>query len=183
MGVGGLAARRYVEPLRTIDTGQRPTMTAADVRRLEDLIRLRAALFKFNESAAADESALSITAHRIAERFATDWPAYWRRQEQLAERLLREAQLRLEETNRRSSRGGSAPVNHDAVADVARARDRLRFCRSRTELAKRSAAQMAVEVAEFRRAIAALRDLIGDRLPAAMADLDQTLMALDRYQA
>lgn len=105
-------------------------MPESDVRNIESLEAFRDGLVRLASEWQATVEEVRMLVQRAEEYFATDRPAYWRRQYQLAERDLNEARDNLAQ-KKAAIRPGDRPPATEAAKRVQVTEQRLRECQKK----------------------------------------------------
>jgi chromosome segregation ATPase len=154
---------------------------SADVRSIEGLRDVKAALAAFAEDAriALDDVAFEI--RRMNEWVGSDMPQHWRGEQKRWEQKL--AQARAELARKRLS-----GMNTDRKPDTSQEEKKVRQCEARIEEALRKQARCKQVIPELQRAIQEyhgpsmrLADQSSVHIPRALARLDRLMDAIEQY--
>lgn len=105
-------------------------MESSDVRNIESLESFHAGLLRLAAEWQQTAEEIRAMIHRIDEYFATNRPAYWRQELNIAEREINEARDYLAQ-QQSAARAADRPSAIEATRRVRRAEQRLRECQQK----------------------------------------------------
>lgn len=154
-------------------------MAASNVQSIESLQRLRQTLVTLSSDWRGALQQVRFTVQRIEEDFTSQWPAYWKRQNAIAEMALQEA---LDNLSRlQSTRAGASDPATEAKQRVNAARRRLALCQSKQALAKQLALAIGKACQDLAGPAAEVRSHAEVQLPKAAIELAALIDHLSRY--
>ncbi|MDM4014283.1 hypothetical protein [Roseiconus lacunae] len=155
-------------------------MSTSDVRNIEALEQFRQGILKLADDWDKTLQEIRISVHRAQRYYTDDVPRYWRRQVELAEQELTESKDELQR-KQSAARASDRVSALEAQKRVARAKQRLEFCRQRQRNAKSLSIEISHQCDEMLGPLADMTDHSENQLPAAAAKLQTMLEALHRY--
>ena len=155
-------------------------MSTSDVRNIESLQRLKAALLELSDDWNATFQSIRVVIHRANEYFTSSVPTYWREQERLADRELTEAKDELQR-KQSAARAQDRPSALEAQKRVHRAKRRLDLCQQKRTLAKSVSIEMSQQCDEMLGPLADMLEHSDNYLPAAAQHLSQLIETLLKY--
>ncbi|TWT98848.1 hypothetical protein [Neorhodopirellula pilleata] len=156
-------------------------MSEADVRSIESLEDLHRAVDHLAERMLLQGYQLQAITMNVERHFGQDYPAYWRRQLQIAEREFVEARERLSRKQFALRPGEHHPATEERK-QVARWKNRIRLCQQKIEKSRTLAVEMEQQCEKFKGPVAELIELAEVRLPNAAARLGGLIARLRDYQ-
>lgn len=155
-------------------------MSTSDVRSIESLQRLKAALLELSDDWNGTFQEVRVVIHRADEYFTSIVPTYWREQSRLADRELTEAKDELQR-KQSAARAQDRPSALEAQKRVRRAKQRLDLCHQKRSLAKSVAIEMSQQCDELLGPLADMMEHSDNYLPAAAQHLGQLIDTLLKY--
>jgi hypothetical protein len=155
---------------------------SANVRSLEAIEAVRAALVAFRDELDKALSAIDIEMRRVVDWVEHDRPRFWRMQ-------LREANDGVTEARAALHRclmypvGDERPSCHEERAALKKAQARLDYCGEKAERLRHWTREVRHEMFEYEGRISQLRELVEIDNPQATAILDKLLARLHEYQS
>jgi hypothetical protein len=155
---------------------------AANVRSLDSIEAVRAALASFREQLEQAVDMVDIEMRRVLDWLEHDRPGYWRRQ-------LRDANDGVTEARQALHRCLMYPINderpacYEERADVKKAEARLRYCDEKSERLRHWIREVRHEMFEFEGRTSQLNEIIEFDVPRAIAILNRLLVHLHDYQS
>lgn len=153
---------------------------SSDVRSIDALRELQAALLALSERWDGSLQQIKFTMHRIEEHFKHTMPSYWTQQLRLAEQKLTEA---LDNLSRLRGTAGpdNAPAATEAKQRVNQCRRRLSLCEAKLRAARGVAAKVDGVSDDLSGPIAQGFQHVQVTLPGAARELSQLIEHLDQY--
>ena len=153
---------------------------SSDVRDVDALRELHAALVQLTQSCDDYSIQLRQLAYRFQEQVQTNRRQYWQQQLQLAERKLQAAHEALARA-RISNNAADGTRNTEAEILVAKSKRRVAYCLDKLRLCKFWAAETDRAVDRFIGQLGAISELAQSGLPKASDRLAKWIDALDVY--
>ncbi|MEM6779316.1 MAG: hypothetical protein AAF670_16805 [Planctomycetota bacterium] len=154
---------------------------SSDVRDIDALERLRAALDELSHRLGADGETLRASVRHAQSYFAEDAPRYWRDQVRIAERELTQADQRLRNKRSAARPGDAAPATEEQK-QVNRWHARLRLANDKLRACRPAAVRIDQAADKCMGPIIQLIELAGTSLPASVSELTQILDQLGKYR-
>ena len=120
-------------------------MATSNVRSIESLESFHAGMIRLSGDWQKVVEEVRMLVHRAEDHFSHDLPAHWRRQLQLAERKLCEAQNELS-IKQSAPRGEDRPPATEAVQRVRAAVTRVRLCETKNVSQKNGPSKSLINV-------------------------------------
>ncbi len=155
-------------------------MSTSNVRDIECLATFKTDLVKLAASWDNTTQEIRTALHRINAYFHDDRPAYWRRETQLAERHLSEANDVLSRLTAEIRPGQAAPAT-EAKQRVAKAKLRLQLCQEKERLCKKWLIEMAQQCDDVLGPLADMSEHCQTILPDAARELGGLVDKLRAY--
>jgi hypothetical protein len=155
---------------------------AANVRSLEAIQAVRAALIVFQDELEQALSAIDIEMRHVIDWLEHDRPRFWR---------VQVLEARDSDTEARSAlhRCLMYPINderpscYEERAELKKAEARLAYCLEKSERLRHWTREVRHEKFEYQGRISQMKDVVGIDVPQAVAILDRLLVRLQEYQA
>jgi hypothetical protein len=152
----------------------------ADVRSIEALKEVRAALAVYAEDTLSALSAVDMEVRRVTHWLQYDRPAYW--QNQIKRRREEVSTARAEVFRRKLAKtADSAPGYSEQMEILKRAEANLREAEARASMVKKWGPALQQAVLEYHASSRRITDLVGGDVPRAMAALGKMVDALEAY--
>ncbi|MEX2091659.1 MAG: hypothetical protein WD971_03230, partial [Pirellulales bacterium] len=154
----------------------------ANVRSLEAIHTVRAALVSFRDELDQALAMIDLEMRHVLDWLEHDRPRFWRTQVRIANDAVTEARAALH-------RCLMYPINderpscYEERAELKKAEARLAYCDEKSERLRHWIREVRHEMFEYQGRISQLRDLAEIDTPQAMAILDRLLARLHEYQS
>lgn len=154
----------------------------ANVRSLEVIQTVRAALVSFRDELEQAVAMVDIEMRRVLDWLEHDRPGYWRRQ-------LRDANDGVTEARAALHRCLMYPINderpacYEERAELKKAQAQLEYCDEKSERLRHWIREVRHEIFEYEGRISQLMELVEFDVPRAMTILDRLLAHLHDYQS
>ncbi len=155
-------------------------MPNAHVISVADLLRFRQALVKFQEEGLGILLGLDQQSQRLLQWLEGEAPTYWRMEVLRCHELISRSRSALETAMMKKSRDYT-PSCIEEKEQLQRSKHRLVQAEEKRESVRRWARLAREEVDEYCGRVAPLRELLEQGIPKALARLDNTVQALERY--
>jgi len=155
-------------------------MPNAHVISVEALLRFRQALVKFQEEGLGYMLGIDLQSQRLLQWLEGESPNYWRLEVLRCHELISRSRSALETAMMKKSRDYT-PSCIEEKEQLKRSKHRLIQAEERREAVRRWARVAREEIDEYSGRVAPLRELLEQGIPNALARLDSTLRALERY--
>lgn len=155
-------------------------MSTSNVRNIESLEAFHGGLIRLSEDWDKTLQEVRMMVNRAESYFAQDRPAYWRRQQKLAERELTEAKDRLAE-KRSAIRAEDRPPATEEAKRVSRAEQRLRECEAKLRETKAWALEISQQCDGLLGPLADVLEHCEVLLPTAATELRTLIEQLRAY--
>jgi hypothetical protein len=155
-------------------------MPNAHVISVEALLRFRQALVKFQEEGLGFLLGLDLQSQRLLQWLEGESPTYWRLEILRCHELISRSRSALETAMMKKSRDYT-PSCIEEKEQLQRSKHRLIQAEERRESVRRWARVAREEIDEYSGRVAPLRELLEQGVPNALARLDNTVKALERY--
>ena len=155
--------------------------TPAQVRSVEAIEHFRLQLAKYEQRVQSALETLTAEMQRAADWLEHDRPQHWKVQTKRAEDAVQQAKLDLERCLIFPI-AGERPACREEKAVLRKARDRVDYCREKSERVRHWKRQMHHELFEYQGSVGQLKRILETELPAARAKLQQIVRRLDAYQ-
>jgi hypothetical protein len=153
---------------------------SANIRDIEALHNFRAKLMRFAEEVDGSLQTLHLETRRAIEWIEFDCPHYWTAQMRKSFDLVASTRTALTTCQMRTVAGRRSSCIEEKVA-YDRAKRRLQHCQEQIEQIKRWAQKIRHDSEEFQGRLTALRRLLDQDIPQALAWLERSSAALERY--
>lgn len=155
---------------------------SANVRSLDAIEAVRAALATFREQLEQAVDMVDLEMRRVLDWLEHDRPGYWRRQ-------LRDANDGVTEARQALHRCLMYPINderpacYEERAELKKAEARLRYCDEKSERLRHWIREVRHEMFEYEGRTSQLNEIIEFDVPRAIAILNRLLVHLNDYQS
>jgi len=157
-------------------------MPSAHVNSLPDLLRFRQSLVQFQEEGLGILTGLDQQSQRLLQWLEGDAPTHWRQEVLRCQELISRARSALETAMMKKSRDYT-PSCIEQKEELQASKQRLVRAEERRESVRRWARLAREEIDEYRGRVAPLREWLEQEIPRAIARIDTTVQALERYLA
>jgi hypothetical protein len=156
--------------------------TQADVKSIDTLAFIKAALAKFGHESGQALGEVEIQSQRIVEWICVDQAAYWKAEVRRCADLVNQAVKDLEHCRTYKKVGDNQPSCAEEKKALEKARQRLARAEQKQEAVRRWAPVVRQQSQETGVRLTRFREVIDLDCPKAMARLERMLQALDSYQ-
>lgn len=157
-----------------------PGSGSANVRSLDTLRDVRAALARFEERASIAVGGLRMEIQRMLEWLEQDRPAYWRQQVRDTHDEIASARIALENCRRRSA-AGHRPTCIDEQRALERAKRKLQYAQEKVETVRRWSFRVRQAADEYRGRSASFERSLEHDVPKMLALLERMIAAVEDY--
>ena len=153
----------------------------AQVRSVDAIEHFRSRLAKYEQQVQSALETLTLEMRRAADWLRYDRPSHWKQQTKQAEDVSHQAKLDLERCLIFPI-AGEKPACREEKATLRKAKDRVDYCREKSERVRHWNRHMQHEMFEYEGRVGQLRQILETELPAARAKLQKIIRRLDDYQ-
>ena len=155
----------------------------ASIQSIDCLRDLRTAIARFIDSVGSALLAADAEIDRTADWLRRDRPAHWKAQLRKREEAVTRARLDLNRRRSMPTATGAKRSTVDEEKELSRRRRLLEEAEQKMLAVKRWDQQFAKGFTQYRSGVREILALVDTDLPAAMAELQRLLIALERYVA